>query len=93
MDGISSRHCVAVQQVVKQAGQRRQLSPDRRSRQHPALEVRPPGKNMGPLNFPKLVWVDNTDESGEVADIDAVGSPGLWIINVGHPLGSRWYFR
>jgi hypothetical protein len=93
MDGIASRHSVAVQQVIKQAGQRRKLSPDGCGRQHSALEVSSPSKNMGALNLSELVRMDNADESGEIADIDAVGSPGLRIINVGQPLGSSWHLR
>ncbi len=76
-------------QVVEKRGDRGELSADRTGGQAAALEVFAPGDQVSASDLAHLFGAFDAGKGGELFDVDAVGAPGVRVVEVGKPTPAR----
>lgn len=89
VDGIAAGDRVALQQVIKEAGQRGQFAPDGRARQTAMLELGTPGQNMRSGHHTRFIGRRQTDKLTEVFQVILLGMSSPRVFQIRKPLDRR----
>ena len=84
---LAARHRIAFQQVIEQAGQRRQFTTDGGAGQPALLQLGAPGQNVRPGNCAKFIGAGEPDKTTEVSQVALVRAAGTRVVEIGEPFG------
>jgi hypothetical protein len=83
-------HGVFLAEVLKERGERRELSPDRGPRKHAALQILSPSDQVRPGDGAKIRGLVDADEAHEVPNVSLVSAAGEGVVEIGEPLELGW---
>ncbi len=83
MHRVTAGDRIAVEQVIEQAGQRRELAPDRCPGQAALFELVTPGQDVRPGDSTELLGGREAQKAGEVLDVALVGTARARVIQGG----------
>jgi hypothetical protein len=88
---ITAADGIGIEELIVEAGQRRQFAPLCRSGQAPLLQLRALGQDVPAGHGLKLGRFVYADKAAEVRNVALVGTARLRIVDIGKPLGRDWH--